>query len=101
MTLPFVTPTARRDIRDIWRYIAQDSSRHADLVEDAIIAACFAAADMPQLGHRRQGIRNPNVLFLAVSGYERYSIACLADSQPLRILGVVHGARDVPKLFRG
>jgi plasmid stabilization system protein ParE len=32
--------------------------------------------------------------------YERYCIAYLADSQPLSVLRIVHGARDVPRLFR-
>jgi plasmid stabilization system protein ParE len=104
----FITPTARRDIDSIWQYIARDSIRHADMVEAAIhadmveaaiAATCFAVAQMPGLGHRRAGVRRPNVLFLTVSGYERYSIAYLADSEPLRVLRVVHGARDVPELF--
>ena len=99
MSTPFITPTARRDIDSIWQYIARDSIHHADLVEAAIAATCFAVAQMPGLGHRRAGVRRPNVLFLTVSGYERYSIAYLADSEPLRVLRVVHGARDVPKLF--
>jgi plasmid stabilization system protein ParE len=96
---PFITPIAKRDITSIWRYIARDSVHHADRVEQAIIEACFSAAKTPGMGHRREGIRNPRVLFLAVLGYERYSIAYLAGVSPLRVLRVVHGARDVPRLF--
>jgi len=98
---PYIlTVNARRDLRSIWRYISEDSLRHADLVEDAVLATCRSAAAMPGLGHRRQGVRNPDVLFFAVHGYEHYSIAYLANSQPLRVVRIVHGARDVPKLFR-
>jgi plasmid stabilization system protein ParE len=99
VSAPYITPIARRDIDSIWRYIARDSIHHADLVEAAIVATCFAAAEMPGLGHRRPGVRRTNVLFLTVSSYERYSIAYLAGSEPLRVVRVVHGARDVPKLF--
>ena len=98
---PFIlTVNARRDLRSIWRYIGEDSVRHADLVEEAVLATCRSAAAMPDLGHKREGVRRPDVLFLSVQGYERYSIAYLANSQPLRVLRVVHGARDVPRLFR-
>ncbi len=100
MSAPLITPVARRDIASIWLYIARDSVRHADLVEEAIVATCFSVADTPGLGHRRPEVRNTKVLFLAVQGYERYSIAYLAGTEPLRIVRVVHGARDVPRLFR-
>src|ERR1017187_3420447 len=88
-----LTATALRDLKAIWRYIGDDSSRHADLVEDAVLATCRSAAAMPGLGHKREGVRRPDVLFLAVADYERYSIAYLANSQPLRVLRVVHGGR--------
>jgi plasmid stabilization system protein ParE len=100
LSVPFVTPTARRDIRSIWRYIARDSVTHADLVEEAIFAACYSAASLPGIGHMRPDLTSRNILFVPVSGYERYSIAYLAGSEPLRILRVLHGARDVAKLLR-
>jgi plasmid stabilization system protein ParE len=100
LSIYVLTPTARRDLKSIWQYIAKDSLRYANLVEDAILETCRSATKVPALGHRRAEIEDPRVLFLAVSGYERYSIAYLANSEPLRVLRVVHGARDVPRLFR-
>lgn len=94
-----LTAAARRDLKSIWWYIAEDSLRHADLVEEAVLETCRSAAAISGLGHRRQGVRNPKILFLAVSGYERYCIAYLAGSEPLRVLRILHGARDVPRLF--
>ena len=91
---------ARRDLKSIWRYIAQDSLRYAGLVEEAVIETCRSAARLPAMGHRRDEVRNPDVRFLAVVGYPKYSIAYLVNSEPLRVLRVVHGARDVPRLFR-
>jgi len=93
-----LTVQARRDLKSIWRYIGSDSPHHADRVEDAVLATCRSAAATPGLG--RRGVRGPDILFLAVSGYERYSIAYLANSEPLRGVRIVHGARDVPRLFR-
>jgi len=95
-----LAPAAWRDLDSIWHYIAGDSVRHADLVEQAIFATCHAAARNPELGHRRVDIRNHEMQFLVIAGYERYSIAYIAGSKPLRIVLVVHGARDVPRLFR-
>jgi plasmid stabilization system protein ParE len=100
LSVPLVTPTARQDIRSIWRYIARDSVKHADLVEEAIFATCYSAANLPGIGHARPDLTSRNILFVPVSGYERYSIAYLVGSDPLRILRVVHGARDMPRLFR-
>jgi plasmid stabilization system protein ParE len=96
----FLTPEAARDLESIWQYIARDSVPHADLVEEAIYSTCRSAAAMEGMGHRRPDVDKTPVLFLAVEGYKRYSIAYLSGTSPLRIVRVVHGARNVPKLFR-
>jgi plasmid stabilization system protein ParE len=95
-----LTATARRDLSAIWKYISRDSVHHADLVEEAVYATCRLAATTPVIGHRRREVTKGNVLFLAVSGYEVYSIAYLADSEPLTVVRVLHGARNLPRLFR-
>ena len=95
----FLTISARRDLKSIWGYIAKDSLRYADLVEDAVLETCRSAAKAPFLGHRRQEIGNSKILFLAVSRYEQYSIAYLVNSEPLEVVRVIHGARDFPRLF--
>lgn len=96
----FLTRTAWRELEAIWQFIAHDSRRHADLVEEAILDTCRSAAELPKTGHKKPGIRNPQILFLNVAKYENYSIAYLAGSVPLRVVRVMHGARDVRKLFR-
>lgn len=99
LSTPLITPSARRDIKSIWRYIAQDSVRHADLVAEAILATCHATAEMPRIGHARPDLTQRKILFVPVRDYELYVIAYAAESEPLRILRVLHGARDVPRLF--
>lgn len=95
-----LTPSARRDLRAIWLFIASDSIRHADLVEDAILSTCRLAADNPEIGHGRDGIGNPGILFLTVTGYPKYQIAYARGSRSLRVLRILHGARNIPELFR-
>lgn len=100
MSAPFITPSARQDILAIWAYIAADSVRHADLVEEAILATCYLAARVPLAGHRRPEFTGRDLLFLPVTAYGWYTVAYTSRTTPIRIIGVFHGARDVRKLFR-
>jgi plasmid stabilization system protein ParE len=43
-----LTPLAKADIFDIWRYIADDSEEAADRVEQAIYGACALVRLSPQ-----------------------------------------------------
>ncbi len=95
-----LTATARRDLKSIWQYIATDSMHYADLVEEAVLETCRLAVRNPTLGHRRHEIADPRVFFLAVQDYKRYSIVYLAGSEPLQIVRVIHGARDIPRLLQ-
>jgi len=95
-----ITPRARRDITSIWRYIAENSIRHADLVEDAIVRTCLSLGQMTEIGHVRPDLTNRKILFVAVQDYDRYTVAYSAATDVVRILRVLHGARDVPRLFR-
>lgn len=101
MNTSYLTPTARKDLLLIWRYIAKGSVRNADLVREAILETCDLAASRPVLGHKRNDVSERQIKFLAVRGYDSYSIAYVEGSEPLRVLRVVHGARDVPGLFSG
>jgi plasmid stabilization system protein ParE len=93
------TQSARRNIRSIWRYIAADSVRHADNVKLAILATCTALIENPQLGHRRADMSDRDILFVPVNGYKNYLIAYRVTPESLTILAVLHGARNVPRLF--
>ncbi len=95
-----VTRTAKTDIRSIWRYIAEDSPRHADLVEEAIYETCYAVAKTPGMGHPRPEITSRNVLFLSVSGYDRYVVVYASERNSVKVLRVLHGARNLQSLIR-
>ncbi len=96
----FLTPEASRDLESIWQFVAQNSVHHADLLEEAIYATCRSAAAMDGMGHRRRDVDKPMMLFLGVRGYKRYSIAYVSGTSPLRVVRVIHGSRNVLKLFR-
>jgi toxin ParE1/3/4 len=53
------SPESRDDLLDIWTYIADDSVRSADQVQDRIIDAVAALAEYPERGRpgRRAGTR--------------------------------------------
>jgi plasmid stabilization system protein ParE len=100
ISVPVITPAARRDIKSIWRYIADDSVLYANRVSEAILATCYLTAELPGIGHARPDVKHRNVLFVPVGGYERYVVAYDLRGETVRILRVLHGARNVPRLFR-
>ena len=70
------------DLEDIWEL--EEFNRAFDQL-----------AEMPGMGHKRQDLTNRDVLFWPVHSY---LITCHTSS-PLRVVRVVHGRRDVKKLF--
>jgi Plasmid stabilization system protein len=49
----FYSPEARRDLLEMWEFIAQDDLGKADCVEREIEKAITKLADNPKLGHLR------------------------------------------------
>jgi antitoxin ParD1/3/4/toxin ParE1/3/4 len=87
-----LTSAAENDIFEIWAHIAARNVQAADKLEADIREACFRVAQRPELGHFRRDLTKRHVRFLAVRA------VCLIvyhpETQPLRILRVLHGARD-------
>ena len=91
-----LTPAARRDLRELWAFIADDDLDAADRVLDEIAAAFARLAQMPGLGHTRKDLTTRPVLFWPVYSY---LIVCRSDRKPLQIIAIVHGARDVSRIL--
>lgn len=83
---------AKEDLQEIWLYIAADNPPAADELEADIYEACDLLARNPGLGHRRRDLTDEQVFFWAVRG--RYLVIYLRESEPLRIVRILHGARD-------
>jgi antitoxin ParD1/3/4/toxin ParE1/3/4 len=96
MSAFILTLRARRDLFYIWEYIAevQQSPRAAERVLAKLEAAMHKLAEMPGLGHMRADVDDPRYRVWKVYSY---LIVYRPDTDPLQIIRVIHGARDVPK----
>ena len=91
-----VTPEANADLHGIWLYISWDSEDIADRVQAEFYAKFDSLSRHSGQGHRRTDYTKANVLFFPLYSY---LIAYRPGSDPLEILAVVHGARDVKKIL--
>jgi plasmid stabilization system protein ParE len=94
-----LTRRALADIFEIWRFIAVDNPSAADLVEEAIFEACGLAARSPLAGHRRPDLTSRNVRFWTLGRYPNYSVVYRPETQPLEVVAVIHGMRDIPRIL--
>ena len=91
-----LTRSALADIDELWSYIAEDSVDAADRVADAILDACALLAERPLVGHPRQDL-TPRPLLFWSSG--KYLIVYRPETEPLRVVAIFHGSRDVASLL--
>ena len=89
------TERARQDLIDIWLYVADNDPTAADGVLDRIDNACRLLTASPEMGPARNDIR-PGLRYLPVTPY---LILYRATDTTLEIVRVLHGRRDVPRLF--
>ena len=92
-----VTPSALADLEEIWAHIAADHPEAADDLESDIFAACQLVANNPEMGMKRPGWTELPVRFWLVRRF--YLIVYDPLSLPIRILRILHTARDIPKLL--
>jgi plasmid stabilization system protein ParE len=90
-----LTARAKGDLRSIWSYIASDSIEAADKVESAIYDACIFLAEAPLSGHWRKDLTKLPVRFWTVVRYRKYVVVYDPASQPLKVLRIFHGSRNV------
>ncbi len=91
-------PRARRELGQIWHYIAVDSTPAADGMIARLQAAMARLCESPNLGHVRRDVQHPDYHFYTE---HPYVVAYRYTRTTVTILAVVHGARDFPRLFRG
>jgi antitoxin ParD1/3/4/toxin ParE1/3/4 len=91
-----ITDSAERDLHDIIGYIAQDNPNAAVKVRNEIYAAFEHLADMPGTGHFREDILDKRHRFWSIYSY---LIVYRWKVQPIQIIAVVHGARNLRALF--
>jgi toxin ParE1/3/4 len=90
-----LTPQAEKDLDEILDSIAADDPAAANRLIDSIESKCQALAEMPGMGREREELA-PN---LRSSHERKYIIFFRPVEDGAEIIRVIHGARDIPKLF--
>jgi toxin ParE1/3/4 len=90
-------PLARRDLIEIWNYIADGSVRSADALIDQVDAKLTLLATNPKLGRTRDelsvGLRSVSV--------GRYILFYQILPDGILLVRVLHSARDLAPLLEG
>ncbi len=90
-----LSPEAKRDIDEIWYYIAQDSSLAADGLIDELHHVFSLLAANSQMGRSRLdiGIRVRQL------PHKNYNVFYVPTAGGVEIYRVLHGARDLIQIF--
>jgi plasmid stabilization system protein ParE len=93
-----LTAAAERQRDEIAAFIAKDSIDAALRIYDALEEAFEQLAEMPGMGHTREDLTEQPLKFLRVFSYY---VVYVPESEPLAIVAVIHGARDVARILSG
>lgn len=96
MTDVEISGPARRDLREIHRWIAQDDPVAADRVLSDLRDAVTRLAEMPGLGHVRDDLADETLRAWTV---HRYVVIYPPDRVPLLIVRVLSGYRDIGSIL--
>lgn len=91
-----LTARARRDLLQIWAYIADDSETAADRFIDFLTQQFQLLGDSPHIGRRRDDLRLGYRSFPVGDYLILYQIA----DPGVRIMHIIHGRRDLQALLR-
>jgi toxin ParE1/3/4 len=96
---------AEEDANEIWFYIAKDNPQAAEEFLAAFEEASSILSTTPEIGSLRyfyhpelQGLR-----FYRLKKFEKYLMfyRTVEEEKVVEIVRIVHGARDLPRLFGG
>lgn len=92
-----ISVEAQNDLFEIWQRIAVDSMDLANRIEDEFHALFASLARMPGQGHVRKDLTAKSVVFFPLYSF---LVVYQPETNPIRILAVVRGKRDVKRLLR-
>jgi toxin ParE1/3/4 len=90
-----VSPEARSDLVEIWRYLGARSSRATARVMQEIRARFQMLVDFPESGIRREELRAG----LRSFPVENYVIFYFIIDGGVEVVRVLHGRRDIEAIF--
>ena len=91
-----LAPSARRDLRDIVRYISYDSPQRALVFGQFLLAQIKRLAEFPELGRIVPEFDRPEIREIVVRNY-RVIYRVRSSEQFVEIVRFWHGARGIPK----
>jgi toxin ParE1/3/4 len=95
------TPRALRDLAELSQFIARDDLDAALKFLAAADDACEKLAAMPGMGATRE-FKNPlfaSVRFWPIKGFTNYLIFYEPTKRGIKLVRVLHGARDIDAAF--
>src|SRR5262245_47320904 len=84
------TSAAETDLVDIWKYIADRNPDAARKLIDELVAVCGLLSDEPKLGE----VFDTHRPFLRRFCHGNYVIYYQTSTDPITVVGLLHGARD-------
>lgn len=93
-----LAPTARADLREAINRIARDNPDAARRLRVVLATALRRLGGNPALGALRPALADIRYRFLSLRGFP-YLLIYNADTDPPRVLRVLHMARDIPALL--
>jgi len=90
-----VRPQAAADLAEIWAYIAEDSSGHADKFLSRVDRELRSLARHPKIGRERPEL-SKSIRSFAIG---RYVVFYVPQPRGLELVRVLHGSRDLEFLF--
>jgi toxin ParE1/3/4 len=95
MSRPYFSPSSRQDLLDILEYIARDKPGVASAFVEKLESECWLLAQNPELGSLRHDLMSG----LRCWSVGNYVIYYFATSDGIDVARVLHGARNVGRLF--
>jgi toxin ParE1/3/4 len=95
------SPQAWQDVRDIVAFIAADNPDAAARFVPALEETYAQLEALPGMGSVRNFARKDlqGVRIIPVTGFEHYLLFYTALRTPVKVLRILHAARDFPTIF--
>ncbi len=93
---------AKRDLRNHALHISKDRPSSADAFIHAVYSTFEQLVHMPEMGMVFETIdgKLTNMRRIRVRGFDYYLVFYVSANETLRIVRIIHAARDIEKLFR-